>query len=191
MADSYQAILNSIQSTAQKNTAQSQAFAREEMKFNAAEAQKNREFQERLSNTAHQREVTDLIAAGLNPVLSTSHQGASTPTGSAATGAKGNVDETYGQALSAYLGNLINSATAIETARIQASATMAAAQASAAAMIQSSKYTADTNFKMHTEYPNTMWGTINNTLSGKGATGSIFNTILGSIKDWIFPKHAS
>lgn len=60
--------------------------------FNAEQAQLNREFQANMSNTAHQREVADLKAAGLNPVLSAGGSGASSPSGSTASGSAAPVD---------------------------------------------------------------------------------------------------
>lgn len=88
--------------------------------FNAQQAQINRDYQERLSNTAYQRGVADMKAAGLNPymVYSSGGSSASTPSGSSAyTSGGGNLNSIVGvaEAVGTTIGSLANAAYKIGT----------------------------------------------------------------------------
>lgn len=68
--------------------------------FNAWQAEGQKDFQREMANTAHQREVKDLRAAGLNPMLSVRHGGAAVPGGASA---QANSHDVAGNVLQAQL----------------------------------------------------------------------------------------
>lgn len=119
---SQEAFMQKVNEITAANTERSQQSANAMMKFQAE-----------MSNTAHQREVEDLRAAGLNPMLSV-NQGASTP-----NGAMAQVDMSGASALAQW-----NSA----------SAALQGALANAGAIIRS----AELNYQAQRDFPNTVAG---------------------------------
>lgn len=123
--------------------------------FNAREAAKNRNWQEYMSNTAHQREVQDLMAAGLNPILSANGgNGAAVGSGASASasvpsGQKADT-QNVSSAIASILGQVLANQTAqtnailsAETQRAVADKQAASAQLVAGINSAASKYMAD------------------------------------------------
>lgn len=117
----------------------------------AKEAETNRNFQEHMSATSHQREVADLRAAGLNPILSgTGGMGASTPSGSMA----GQHDPISGAVTSAMAARRLQTELDVMEGEVQQKATqsMVNLQQERALVAQEANTRADTTNKI-TENP--------------------------------------
>lgn len=94
--------------------------------FNLSEAAKNRDWQQMMSNTAHQREIADLKAAGLNPVLSAMNgNGAAVTSGATASatapsGAMGTRDTSASGAIVSLLSSMVAAQTQLANQAVSA-----------------------------------------------------------------------
>lgn len=135
------AALNSAMNmeSARQQMAFQEASQNSAMLFNAAEAAKNRKWQEYMSNTAHQREVQDLLAAGLNPILSAMNgNGASVGSGASASisgmsGASASADTSASGAVANLIATVLKNETDRRNADVSAMTSLANTEKTVAA----------------------------------------------------------
>lgn len=103
-------LLSSVGAENEANRKYNSAEALLAREYNAYEAQKNRNFQEYMSNTAYQRAVNDMRFAGLNPLLAFGgfNNSASTPQGAQGVGQGGNYQVAGGDTLTSLLNAIVN-----------------------------------------------------------------------------------
>lgn len=158
---------SSVSDMFDKYAAMVKANAAENNAWSAEQAQINRDWQERMSSTAHQREVADLKKAGLNPVLSVNGgQGAATTSGATAS-----TDTSANSAIAGILGSILQSQVSLENQRLSAQTNLAVAEKYNAM----SKYTAELNSQTQLSTANISAAT-SRWIAQLQATTSISNT---------------
>lgn len=152
--------------------------------FNAQQASINRDFQERMSNTAYQRSIADMKKAGINPMLAVTQGGASAPSGSSASGTTGHAQHSaLGSAISGGLSGLMAKAQLenmqANTAKTSAEAINSAAMNPLSMLLR--KYSqggANTIDELTVNLPKIIGGALHSAVStAKDVTSGIGNSI--------------